>query len=169
MFVNYFHTFSRHCKVQASLLCSWLSKKVHTFYTQVIFGCTRHSLNKFGSALVGTKILRSTMPIRIFEFWMLNFELFAATHAIVSWSIVNWSLRQCWVLNCRRSRCWIVQLGILVSCLFMQFVTITQPLFNSLQSHISPTLVVILQLLFLFCRIIRVFDVIFHTFNCRLL
>ena len=35
---------------------------------QVIFGCTRHSLNKFDSALVGTKILRSTMPIRNFEF-----------------------------------------------------------------------------------------------------
>ena len=45
-----------------------LSKKFHTFYTQVIFGCTRHSLNKFGSALVGTKILRSTMPIRNFDF-----------------------------------------------------------------------------------------------------
>ena len=27
----------------------------------MIFGCTRHSLNKFGSALVGTKILRSTI------------------------------------------------------------------------------------------------------------
>ena len=38
-----------------------LSKKFHTFYTQVIFGCTWHSLNKFGSALVGTKILRSTI------------------------------------------------------------------------------------------------------------
>ena len=38
-----------------------LSKKFHTFYTQVIFGCTRHSLNKFGSTLVGTKILRSTI------------------------------------------------------------------------------------------------------------
>ena len=38
-----------------------LSKKFHTFYTHVIFGCTRHSLNKFGSALVGTKILRSTI------------------------------------------------------------------------------------------------------------
>ena len=24
-----------------------LSKKFHTFYTQVIFGCTRHSSNKF--------------------------------------------------------------------------------------------------------------------------
>lgn len=35
---------------------------------QVIFGCTRHSLNKFVSALVGTKILRSTMPIRNFDF-----------------------------------------------------------------------------------------------------
>ena len=45
-----------------------LSKKFHTFYTHVIFGCTRHSSNKFGSALVGTKILRSTMPIRDFEF-----------------------------------------------------------------------------------------------------
>lgn len=30
-------------------------------------------------------------------------------------------------------------------------------------------LIVILQLLFLFIRIIGVFDVIFHTFNCRLL
>ena len=30
-------------------------------------------------------------------------------------------------------------------------------------------LIVILQLLFLFIRIIRVFDVILHTFNCRLL
>ena len=38
-----------------------LSKKFHTFYTHVIFGCTRHSSNKFGSALVGTKILRSTI------------------------------------------------------------------------------------------------------------
>ncbi len=44
-----------------------LSKKFHTFYTHVIFGCTRHSLNKFGSALVGTKILRSTMPMMNFE------------------------------------------------------------------------------------------------------
>ena len=44
-----------------------LSKKFHTFYTQVIFGCTRHSSNKFGSALVGTKILRSTMPMMNFE------------------------------------------------------------------------------------------------------
>ena len=33
----------------------------YTFYTHVIFGCTRHSSNKFGSALVGTKILRSTI------------------------------------------------------------------------------------------------------------
>ena len=33
----------------------------HTFYTQVIFGCTRHSSNKFGSALVCMKILRSTI------------------------------------------------------------------------------------------------------------
>ena len=33
----------------------------HTFYTHVIFGCTRHSPNKFGSALVGKKILRSTI------------------------------------------------------------------------------------------------------------
>ena len=82
-----------------------LSKKFHTFYTHVIFGCTRHSLNKFGSALVGTKILRSTMPIRNFEFWMLNVGLFAAMHAIENWSIVNWSLRQCWVLNVE---CWIV-------------------------------------------------------------
>ena len=32
-----------------------------TFNTHVIFGCTRHSSNKFGSALVGTKILRSTI------------------------------------------------------------------------------------------------------------
>ena len=31
-------------------------KKFHTFYTHVIFGCTRHSSNKFGSALVSTKI-----------------------------------------------------------------------------------------------------------------
>lgn len=30
-------------------------------------------------------------------------------------------------------------------------------------------LIVILQFLFLFIRIIGVFDVIFHTFNCRLL
>ena len=27
----------------------------------MIFGCTRHSLNKFGSALVGTIILRSAI------------------------------------------------------------------------------------------------------------
>ena len=38
-----------------------ISKKFHTFYTHVIFGCTRHSSNKFGSAIVGTKILRSTI------------------------------------------------------------------------------------------------------------
>ena len=30
-------------------------------------------------------------------------------------------------------------------------------------------LIVILQFLFLFCRKLRVLDVIFHTFNCRLL
>ena len=51
----------------------------------------------------------------------------------------------------------------------MQFVTITQPLLNSLQCHVSPMLIVVLQFLFLFCRKIRVLDVIFHTFNCRLL
>ena len=56
-----------------------LSKKLHTFYTHVIFGCTRHSSNKFGSVLVGTKILRSTMQICV-----LSVELFAATHAIES-------------------------------------------------------------------------------------
>ena len=59
-----------------------LSKKFHTFYTHVIFGCTRHNLNKFGSALVGTKILRSTMPMMNFECWKLS-----------------WSLRQCWILS----------------------------------------------------------------------
>lgn len=51
----------------------------------------------------------------------------------------------------------------------MQFVTITQPLLNSLQSHVSPTLIVISHLPFLFSRKLRVLDVIFHTFNCRLL
>ena len=56
-----------------------------------------------------------------------------------------------------------------VSCLFIQFVTITQSLFNTLQSHVSPMLIILFHLLFLFIRIIRVFDVIFHTFNCRLL
>lgn len=60
-------------------------------------------------------------------------------------------------------------ISLLVSCLFMQFVTITQPLLNSLQCHVSPTLIVIFQFLFLFIRIIGMFDVIFHTFNCRLL
>ena len=52
-----------------------LAKKFHIFYTQVIFGCTWHNLNKFGSVLVGTKILRSTMPIRDFEFWVLSYSL----------------------------------------------------------------------------------------------
>ena len=60
-------------------------------------------------------------------------------------------------------------ISLLVSCLFMQFVTITQPLLNTLQSHVSPTLIVLFQLLFLFCRIIRVFNVIFLTLNCRIL
>ncbi len=51
----------------------------------------------------------------------------------------------------------------------MQFVTITQPLLNTLQCNVSPMLIVILQLLFLFIRKIGMFNVIFHTFNCRLL
>ena len=51
----------------------------------------------------------------------------------------------------------------------MQFVTITQPLLNTLQSHVSPMLIVLFLFLFLFIRKLRVFDVIFHTFNCRLL
>ena len=43
------------------LKISHVYKLFHTFYTHVIFGCTRHSSNKFSSALVGTKIHRSTI------------------------------------------------------------------------------------------------------------
>lgn len=60
-------------------------------------------------------------------------------------------------------------ISFLGACLFIQFVTITQPLFNTLQTHVSPMLVVLFQFLFLFSRKLRVFDVIFHTFNCHLL
>ena len=61
MFINYFILFLAMAKFKQACFAHHLSKKFHTFYTQVIFGCTRHSFNKFGSALVGTKILRSTI------------------------------------------------------------------------------------------------------------
>ena len=101
------------------------------------------------------------------ECWVLNVELSAKP--MWSYALCAMLNFECWVLNCRRSRCWIVQLGILESWLFIQFVTITQPLFNSLQCHVSPMLIVIFQFPFLLCRIIRVFNVILHTFNCHLL
>ena len=56
-----------------------------------------------------------------------------------------------------------------LSFLFMQFVTITQPLFNTLQSHVNPMLIILFYSLFLFIRKLRVLDVIFHTFNSHLL
>ena len=115
-----------------------LSKKFHTFYTHVIFGCTRHSSNKFGSALVGTKILRSTMPIRNFEFcdwlchlleqecWILSYSLLRMRlrigqlwiNCLWTWIIINWP----WIMP-RINMVWIDPW--LLSCLFMQFVTIT--------------------------------------------
>ena len=61
LFVNYYILFLAMAKFKQACFAHDLSKKVHTFYTHVIFGCTRHSSNKFGSALVGTKILRSTI------------------------------------------------------------------------------------------------------------
>ena len=61
LFVNYYILFLAMAKFKQACFAHDLSKKFHTFYTHVIFGCTRHSSNKFGSALVGTIILRSTI------------------------------------------------------------------------------------------------------------
>ena len=74
LFIKYYILFLAMAKFKQACFAHDLSKKLHTFYTHVIFGCTRHSSKKFGSALVGTKILRSTMPIRNFEFcdWLCH-------------------------------------------------------------------------------------------------
>ena len=73
----------------------------HTFYTQVIFGCTWHNLNKIGSALVGTKILRSTMPIRNVEFecWILSYSLLRMRLRIGQLWIEAFGNVECFSLN----------------------------------------------------------------------
>ena len=61
LFIKYYILFLAMAKFKQACFAHDLAKKFHTFYTHVIFGCTRHSLNKFSSAFVGTKILRSTI------------------------------------------------------------------------------------------------------------
>ena len=47
MFIKYYILFLAMAKFKQACFAHDLSKKFHTFYTQVIFGCTRHSSNKF--------------------------------------------------------------------------------------------------------------------------
>ena len=82
MFIKYFILFLAMAKFKQACFAHHLSKKFHTSYTYVIFGCTRHSSNKFGSALVGTKILRSTILEQACFAHDLSkkFQIFTAVH-----------------------------------------------------------------------------------------
>ena len=82
----------------------------------MIFGCTRHSLNKFGSAPVGTKILRSTMPIRSFECWVLSYSLLRMRLRVGQLWIEAYGNVECWIVGeadvelgaVRNVECWML-------------------------------------------------------------